>query len=86
MTSTILRMHQARDERIEKLKMMLRRSRAVLAQWQRLHLASVRIGEAQQAGLGDSDLFASTVREARRIVETADSLCAEITKVTGEGL
>jgi hypothetical protein len=72
--------HRNRETRAAQAA-LLRRCRAALAQWHRLHLASVRIGEAQQAGLADGDLFAADMRAARRLIEMADTLCADITKL-----
>lgn len=55
---------------------LLRRAKAVLAQWHRLHYQSVAIGRCEQAGL--TELCTSEITNARGTIESADQICAEI--------
>lgn len=55
---------------------LLLRARAILGQWHRLHLMSVRIGRLEP--IADSGIADAEIRGSRQLVELADRLCADI--------
>lgn len=55
---------------------LLLRARAILSQWHRLHLMSVKIGRLEP--VADSGIAAAEIQGCRVLVEQADRLCADI--------
>ena len=59
---------------------LLRQAKYLLAQMQRLHVASEKIGRCQQAGLSDTGICDLEIAQCGQLIEEGDRLCAEIDK------
>lgn len=77
----LARVDSRQDRALDRSQVLLRRAKSILSQWHRLHVASVTIGRLEKiAGTGVID---AQVREARNLVEEADTLCADIDREIG---
>lgn len=64
--------------RRQRTTVLLSKAREQLAQWHRLHLLSVSIGRMEE--LADCGVIDREIREARALIESADRLCADISR------